>query len=174
MKKVFNTPFAMLLCMAMAVAFTACDPNPEEKIDEDERTLAFLCDGEAIASGSTYTSSKLDEAYTAMGMTRFVPGIELVSDFDGKVVVTVESLNRAMVEMCAFGGCQMTLPHLDYTATASGDISANTPLPLDIHYTPTATSSEGHRAVALITAYCEGYEADAISFTLVMTNVKVE
>ena len=91
MKKVFNTPFAMLLCMAMAVTFTACDPNPEEKIDEDERTLAFLCDGEAIASGSTYTSSKLDEAYTAMGMTRFVPGIELVSDFDGKVVVTVEN-----------------------------------------------------------------------------------
>ena len=173
MKKLFYTPFAMLLCMAMAVTFTACEPEPE-LIDEDERALAFLCDGNAIASGSTYTSSKLDEAYTAMGMTRFVPGIDLVGDADGKVVVIVESLNRAMVEMCAFGGCQMTLPHMDYTATASGDISANTPLPLDIHYTPTATSSEGHRAVALVTAYYEGYEADAISFTLEMTNVKVE
>ncbi len=172
MKKVFSTPFAMLLSMAMAVTFTAC--NPEEIIDEDVRTLAFLCDGEAIASGSTYTSSKLDEAYTTMGMTRFVPGIDLVGDFDGEVIVIVESLNRAMVEMCAFGGCQMTLPHLDYTATASGGISANTPLPLDIHYTPTGTSSEGHRAVALVTAYCEGYEANAISFTLVMTDVKVE
>ena len=59
-------------------------------------------------------------------------------------------------------------------ATASGDIRANTPLPLDIHYTPTETSSEGHRAVALVTAYYEGYETDAISFTLVMTNAKVE
>ena len=172
MKKVFSTPFAMLLCMAMAVTFTAC--NPEETIDEDERALAFLCDGTAIANGSTYTSSKLDEAYTAMCMTRFVPGIDLVGDTDGKVVVIVESLNKAMVEMCTFGGCKMTLPHLDYTATASGDISANTSLPLDIHYTPTETSSEGHRAEALVTAYYEGYEANAISFTLVMTNVKVE
>lgn len=172
MRKFFTPPFAMLLCIAMSVTFTACDP--EEKIDEDNKTLTFLCDGNAIASGSTYTSSKLDEAYTAMGLTRFVPGIELVGDTDGKVVVIVESLNRAMVEMCAFGGCKMTLPHLDYTATASGDISANTPLPLDIHYSPTATSSDGYRAEALITAYYEGDEANAISFTLVMTNVKVE
>ena len=84
MKKVFNTPFAMLLCMAMAVTFTACEPEPE-LIDEDERALAFLCDGNAIASGSTYTSSKLDEAYTAMGMTRFVPGIDLAGHLGGLV-----------------------------------------------------------------------------------------
>ena len=173
MKKLFNNSFAMLLCMAMVAVFTACEPE-EETIDKDERALAFLCDGNAISSGSTYTSSKLDEAYTTMGMTRFVPGIDLVGDADGKIVVIVESLNKAMVEMCAFGGCQMTLPHLEYMATASGDIRANTPLPLDIHYTPTETSSEGHRAVALVTAYYEGSETDAISFILVMTNAKVE
>lgn len=172
MKKFFTTPFAMLLCMAMATAFTACEPEPE-KIDEDEKSLAFLCDGEAIAEGSTHTSSKLDEEYTAMGMTRFVPGIDLVGDTDGKVIVTVKSLNQAMVEICAFGGCQMTLPYLDYTTSASGEITADTSIPLDIHYTPT-TPGEGHRAEVLVTAYYEGYEEDAVSFTLVMTNAKVE
>ena len=171
MKKFFNNSFAMLLCMAMAAVFTACEPEPE-KIDENEKTLAFVCDGKAIAEGSTYISSKLDEAYTAMGMTRFVPGIDLVGDTDGKVIVTVKSLNQAMVEICAFNGCQMTLPHLDYTTSASGEITANTPLPLDIHYTPTGEGA--HRAEALVTAYYEGYEENAINFTLVMTNAKVE
>lgn len=171
MKKTFNTPLTMLLCMAMATAFTACEPE-KAIIDEDEKTLAFLCDGKAITEGSTYTSSKLDEEYTAMGMTRFVPGIDLVGDADGKVVVTVKSLNQAMVEICAFGGCQMTLPHLGYTTSASGEITANTPLPLDIHYTPTGEGA--HRAEALVTAYYEGYEDKAVSFTLVMTNAKVE
>ena len=171
MKKLFNNSFAVLLCMAMAVTFTACEPEPE-KIDENEKTLAFVCDGKAIAEGTTYISSKLDEEYAAMGMTRFVPGIDLVGDADGKVIVTVKSLNQAMVEICAFNGCQMTLPHLDYTTSASGEITANTPLPLDIHYTPTGEGA--HRAEALVTAYYEGYEENAINFTLVMTNAKVE
>lgn len=165
MKKLFNL-FAMLLCMTMATTFTACEP--EAKIDEDEKTLAFLCGKTPIASGTTFTSSKLDAGYLGMGITRFVPGIDLVGDSDGKVIVTVKSLNKTMVEVCAFGGCQMTLPYLDYTTEASGEISANSPLPLDIHYTP---SGEGaHRAVALVTAYYEGRIDSAISFTLVMTN----
>ena len=170
MKKFFNTPLLMLACMAMTAVFTACEP--EKVIDEDEKNLAFLCGSESIKSGSTYTSTKLDSTYLEMGMTRFVPGIDLVGDSDGKVNVIVKSLNKAMVEMCAFGGCQMTLPYLEYTASASGDITADTPLPLDIHYTPTGEGA--HRAVALITAYYEGYEKDAVSFTLVMTNAKVE
>lgn len=171
MKKIFNKPFAMLLCMAVAVVFTACEPE-EETIDKDERALAFVCDGKAITEGSTFTSSKLDEEYAAMGMTRFVPGIDLVGDTDGKVIVIVKSLNKAMVEICAFGGCQMTLPYLDYTTSASGEITASTPLPLDIHYTPIG---EGvHHAEALITAYYEGHEDKAVNFTLVMTNAKVE
>ena len=168
MKKLFNNSFAMFLCMAMTAVFTACEP--EKVIDEDEKNLAFLCGSESIKSGSTYTSTKLDPTYLEMGMTRFVPGIDLVGDANGKVVVTVKSLNKAMVEMCAFGGCQMTLPYLEYTASASGDITADTPLPLDIHYTPIGEGA--HRAVALITAYYEGYEKDAVSFTLVMTNAK--
>lgn len=170
MKKLFNNTWLMLACMAMTAVFTACEP--EKVIDEDEKNLAFLCGSESIKSGSTYTSTKLDSTYLEMGMTRFVPGIDLVGDANGKVVVTVKSLNKAMVEMCAFGGCQMTLPYLEYTASASGDITADTPLPLDIHYTPTGEGA--HRAVALITAYYEGYEKDAVSFTLVMTNAKVE
>ena len=160
----------MLACMAMTAVFTACEP--EVKIDEDEKTLAFVCDSKAIANGSTYTSSKLDETYLSLGMTRFVPGIDLVGDSDGKVIVTVKSLNETMVEICAFGGCQMTLPNLGYQTSASGAITSNTPLPLDIHYTP---SGEGpHRAEALVTAYYEGRENEAISFTLVMSNHKVE
>lgn len=166
MKKFFTTPFAMLLCMAMATAFTACEPEPE-KIDEDEKSLAFLCDGEAIAEGSTHISSKLDEEYAAMGMTRFVPGIDLVGDTDGKVIVTVKSLNETGIEVCAFGGCQLTLPHLSYTISASGEMCAETPLPLEIHYTATA---EKPSAQALITAHYEGYEDKAVSFTLVMAN----
>ena len=169
MKKLFNL-FAMLLSMTMVTTFTACEP--EAKIDEDEKTLAFLCGQTPIASGSTFTSSTLDSTYLEMGMTRFVPGIDLVGDSDGKVIVIVESLSKVLVEVCAFGGCQITLPYLDYTIEASGEISANSPLPLDIHYTP---SEEGaHRAVALVTAYYEGRENEAISFTLVMTNHKVE
>lgn len=169
MKKLFNTPFAMLLCMAMAVVFTACEPEPET-IDEDERTLAFLCDGQTIADGSTFTSSKLDESYTALGMTRFVPGIDLVGNSDGEVTVIVESLNETMVEICAFGGCQK-----GYVTNVSGDITANTLLPLDIHYTPvTSGGNDGYYAKVLVTAYYEGKEEKAVSFTLVMTNMKVE
>lgn len=171
MKKLFNNTLLMLACMAMTAVFTACEPEPET-IDGPEKALAFVCDGKAITEGSTYTSSKLDEGYAEMGMTRFVPGIDLVGDADGKVVVTVKSLNKAMVEICAFGGCQITLPHMEYTTIATGDITANTPLPLDIHYTPTGEGA--HRAEALISAYYEGYEEDAVSFTLVMTNAKVE
>lgn len=171
MKKIFNTPFAVLFCMAVAVVFTACEPE-KQIIDKDERNLAFVCDGETIADGSIYTSSKLDEAYAALGLTRFVPGIDLVGDANGKVTVIVQSLNEAMVEICAFGGCQMTLPYLDYTTSASGEITASTPLPLDIHYTPTGEGA--HHAEALITAYYEGHEDKAVNFTLVMTNAKVE
>lgn len=170
MKKIFNTPLTMLLCMAMATAFTACEPE-EVKIDK-EKVLAFVCDGKIIEEGSTYTSSKLDEEYADMGMTRFAPGISLAGDTDGKVTVTVKSLNQAMVEVCTFGGCQMTLAHLNYTTNASGEITANTPIPLDIHYSPREEGT--HRAEALVTAYYEGEEEKAVSFTLVMTNAKVE
>ena len=170
MKRFFNNTLLMLACMAMTAVFTACEPKT---IDEDEKNLAFLCGSEAIKNGSTYTSTKLDEAYLEMGMARFIPGISLMGDSDGKVVVTVKSLNETSVEICAFGGCQMTLPHLGYETSASGTITANTELPLDIHYSP--MTAEGiHRAEALITAYYEGYEEDAVSFTLVMTNAKVE
>lgn len=171
MKKLFNLPFAMLLCIAMSVIFTACEPK--EIIDEDESALAFVCDGQAITDGSTYTTSKLDTAFAALGMTRFAPGIDLIGQKDGKITVTVQSLNETLVEICAFGGCQITLPYLNYTATAEGDITAGTVLPLDIHYTPT-DDSKTHRAEALITAYYEGYETEAVSFKLVMTNAKVE
>ena len=132
--------------------------------------MAFFCNGRTIANGSTYTSSKLDENYEALGMTRFVPGIDLVGDTDGKVIVTVKSLNQTMVEICAFGGCQMTLPYLNYTTDASGEITANTALPLDIHYTPTGDGP--FRAEALVTACYEGDEKNAVSFTLVMTNAE--
>lgn len=172
MKKLFNNSFAMFLCMAMAVVFTACEP---ETIDESEKALAFLCNGQTIANGSTFTSSTLDESYAALGMTRFVPGIDLVGDADGKITVIVKSLNETMVEICAFNGCQITLPYQGYVTSVSGDITANTSLPLDIHYTPiTSGGDEGHYAKALVTAYYEGYEDEAISFTLVMTNAKVE
>lgn len=167
MKRLLNTPFAMFLCMVMAVSFIACEPE-ETKIDENEKSLAFLCEGKAIAEGSTYTSSKIDESYQALGMTRFVPGIDIVGDADGKVIVTIKSLNKTMVEICAFGGCQMTLPYMNYTTDASGAISANKSLPLDIHYTPTGEGP--FRAEALVTAYYEGEEDNAVSFTLVMTN----
>ena len=167
MKRLLNTPFAMFLCMVMAVSFIACEPE-EIKIDENEKSLAFLCEGKAIAEGSTYTSSKIDESYQALGMTRFVPGIDIVGDADGKVIVTIKSLNKTMVEICAFGGCQMTLPYMNYTTDASGEISANKSLPLDIHYTPTGEGP--FRAEALVTAYYEGEEDNAVSFTLVMTN----
>ncbi len=174
MKKLFNNTWLMLACMAMTAVFTACEPEPET-IDEPEKALAFVCDEKAITEGSTYTSSKLDEGYAEMGMTRFVPGIDLVGDADGKVVVTVKSLNETMVEICAFGGCQITLPYAGYVTSVSGDLTAGAELPLDIHYTPTSKLEDGiYRAEALITAYYEGYEEDAVSFTLVMTNAKVE
>ncbi len=173
MKKLFNNTWLMLACMAMTAVFTACEP--EKVIDEDEKNLAFLCGSESIKSGSTYTSTKLDSTYLEMGMTRFVPGIDLVGDANGKVVVTVKSLNKAMVEMCAFGGCQITLPHAGYATSVSGTITAGTRLPLEIHYTPTSKPEDDiYRAEALITAYYEGYEEDAVSFKLVMTNAKVE
>lgn len=132
------------------------------------KELTFLCGADTIANGSTYVSSKLDEAYLALGMTRFVPGIDLVGDKDGMVTITVQSLNETMVEICAFGGCQMTLPFLDYATSASGEITAGAVLPLEIHYTPSGAGP--HRAEALITVHYEGEEDKAASFTLVMTN----
>ena len=100
MKRLLNTPFAMFLCMVMAVSFIACEPE-ETKIDENEKSLAFLCEGKAIAEGSTHTSSKLDEEYAAMGMTRFVPGINLLGDTDGKVIVTVFAFERHLFNQIA-------------------------------------------------------------------------
>ena len=132
------------------------------------KELTFLCGADTIANGSTYVSSKLDEAYLALGMTRFVPGIDLVGDKDGMVTITVQSLNETMVEICAFGGCQMTLPFLDYATSASGEITAGAVLPLEIQYTPSGAGP--HRAEALITVHYEGEEDKAASFTLVMTN----
>ena len=132
------------------------------------KELTFLCGADTIANGSTYVSSELDEAYLALGMTRFVPGIDLVGDKDGVVTITVQSLNETMVEICAFGGCQMTLPFLDYATSASGEITAGAVLPLEIHYTPSGAGP--HRAEALITVHYEGEEDKAASFTLVMTN----
>ncbi|MBR5846320.1 MAG: Omp28 family outer membrane lipoprotein [Bacteroidaceae bacterium] len=142
------------------------DPNTDYV---EVKALTYLCDEDTIANGSTFTSSKLDEAYTAVGKTRFVPGITLVGDRDGQVVVTVKSLNETMVEICAFGGCQMTLPHLGYQTSATGEISARTRIPLDIHYTP-AKASDTYRAEALISVYYEDKPDEVASFTLVMTN----
>ena len=173
MKKFFNNTWLMLACMAMTAVFTACEP--EKVIDEDEKALAFVCGTEGIKDGSTYTSTTLDPTFQALGVTRFVPGINLVGDSDGKVNVIVKSLNETMVEICAFGGCQITLPYAGYVTSVSGDLTAGTELPLDIHHTPTSKPEDGiYRAEALVTAYYEGYEEDAVSFTLVMTNAKVE
>ena len=166
MKKLFNNSFAMLLCMAMAAVFTACEP-------EKEATLSFFCDGVEISDGSTFTSTKLDAGYEALGVARFVPGINLVGEKAGKVTVIVKSLNETLVEMCAFGGCQLTLPYLGYVASASGDITADAALPLEIHYTPGAIN-DAHHAEALITAYYDGDETNSVSFKLVMTNEGVE
>ena len=161
MKKLFNNPFAMLLCVAMAVAFTACEP--EENTEANAKTLTFLCGSNTISNGSTYTSSTLGEDAI------FLPGIDLKGDTDGTVCVTVKSLDETMIAICGFGSCQMTLPYLEYTTTASGEINANTPFPLDIHYEPTADKPS---ASALITAYYEGEEDNAVSFTLVMTKAE--
>lgn len=154
MKKLINIPFAVLLCMAMTVTFTACETE-----EEAGKALTFLCGQTPITNGSTYTSTTLDEDSV------FVPGIDLMGDAAGNVVVTVKSLNETTITICGFGSCLPTLPYLEYTATASGSISANTPCPLDIHYEPT---KENPRAEALITAWYEGEEKNAISFTLVM------
>lgn len=136
------------------------------------KELTFLCGADTIANGSTYISSTLDEAYLALGLTRFVPGVDLVGDKDGAITITVQSLNETMVEICAFGGCQMTLPFLDYTTSVTGEITAGSILPLEIHYTP--GGSGPHRAEALVTVSYDGEEDKAASFTLVMTNAKVE
>ena len=141
---------------------------PENGDTVEVKELTFISGEDTIANGSTYVSSQLDEGYLALGMTRFVPGIELVGDRDGRITVTVESLNQTMIEICAFGGCQMTLPYLDYKTSVSGDIVAGAPLPLEIHYTP---SGEGvHRAEALVTVHYEGEESKSANFILVMTN----
>ena len=171
MKKIINTPLAILLCMAMAVVFTACEPEEDVKINQTEKDLTFLCNEDTITNGSTYTSTKLDDTYLALGIARFVPGIDLVGNKDGKITVVVKSLNETMIEICTFGGCQFTDSEEGYTTDVSGNITANTPLPLEIHHTA-ASPDEVHRARALITAYYEGEEDNAVSFTLVMTNAQ--
>ena len=154
----------------------------EESLDGDETSddnsngtgtvevegLAFLCGSDTIANGTTYISSTLDESYLALGLIRFVPGIELVGDRDGAITVTVRSLNEAMIEICAFGGCQMTLPYLGYETSVSGDITAGSVIPLEIHYTPSGNGP--HRAEALVSVCYNGEEDKVASFTLVMTN----
>lgn len=132
------------------------------------KELTFLCGSDTIANGSTYVSSKLDETYLELGYTRFVPGIDFVGEKDGNVTITVKSLNETMIEVCAFGGCKMTLPYQGYITSTSGPITAGTAIPLDIHYTP--NGSGPYRAEALITVSYDGEEDKAASFTLVMTN----
>lgn len=154
MKKFFYLPLSML-CIAMAVIFAACEPEPET-IDGNEKALAFLCDGQTIATGSTFTTS-------------FAPEIDLFGDADGEVSVTVQSLNQSVISICGFGNCQLTSAAWGYATTASGNIVANTSLPLEIHYEPTSPSAP-QCAEALITAYYKGEEDNAVSFTLVMVN----
>lgn len=173
MKKLFNTSLLMLVCLAMTTVFTACDPEDKTKIDENEKNLAFLCGSETIADGSTFTSTTLDSTMQALGITRFAPGISLVGDCDGKIIVEVKSLNETMIEVCAFSSCQITLPLLNWATSVEGDITAGQELALDIHYTPIGDATH-HRAESLITAYYEGYEEKAISFKLVMTDAKEE
>ena len=158
MKKRFNTSLLMLACMAIVAVFTACEP---ENSEDQEKAIAFVCEGKTIADGSIYTSPTLGDG------SIFLPNISIKGKMDGTVFVTVKSLNETMIAICGFGSCQMTLPYMEYTTTASGEISANTPFPLEIHYEPQANKPS---AEALITAYYEGQEEDAVSFTLVMTD----
>ena len=177
MKKLFNTSLLMLACLAMTTVFTACDPEEKTKIDEDEKNLTFLCDSVTIADGSTFTSSKVDETLLEMmGKYQFTPGISLVGDCDGKIIVEVKSLNETEIDVCMSFQCRTTSENNDYTVNATSDIVANTPLALDIHYSVpvNVNTPQVFRAEALITAYYEGEEDNAVSFTLVMTDAKVE
>ena len=153
MKKLFNTPLAMFIGMAMIAVFTACEP------EEEPQMLSFVCDGKAIADGSSYTTSNTN------------PDINLIGEVNGKATVVLKSLNQTQITMCAFDACVATLPIFNYEATNDGEITAGTALPLGIHYAPT---EDVYRAEALVTAYYEGHEDKAVSFTLVMTNAKVE
>ena len=159
--------------MAMAVTFTACEPNNETTENETTgKSLIFCCGQDTITAGSIYTSSKLDEAYAELGITRFSPEINLIGDTNGEVTITVESLNETAIDVCVFGSCKRTIAALNYTITASGNISSATPLPLDIHYSVPVdvNTPQVFHAEALITAYYEGEEDNAVSFTLVMTD----
>lgn len=167
MKKLFNLPFAMLLCMAMSVMFTACEKETEAP------TLRFTSATGDIANGSTYVSNEIDPQFAAMGINRFIPTLGIWGEEDGQITVTVKSLNETAIEFCMFGGCKIATSYNNYTMSATGSVHSAYPTPLDIHYTP-VTSDGTHRAEALITAYYEGYETEAVSFKLVMTNAKEE
>ena len=152
MKKLFNTPLAMFICIAMATVFTACEPEEEPKM------LSFVCDGKTIADGSTFITPNTN------------PDINLIGEVNGKATVVLKSLNQVQITMCAFDACVATLPIFNYEATNDGEITAGAALPLGIHYSPTEDAP--YHAEALITAYYEGKEDKAVSFTLVMSNIE--
>ena len=169
MKKFFNMSIAMLIGMAMTVTFTACNPD-EETTSDEASSLMFLCDNDTIAAESIYISSQLKESF---GDIQITPDVKLIGNKSGSVVIMVAALNQTQIDFCMSFQCRTTSEDNNYAVSATSDIVANTPLTLDIHTTVPQPESS-YRSEALITAYYEGEEDNAINFTLVMTNAKGE
>lgn len=134
------------------------------------QTLTFSHDGVAIENGSTFYSHDVDDFFETMDITKFVPKIYLSSDVAAKVCVSVVSLDKVKIQMCAFGGCIWTGNENNFKAQRDVDWTAGENVDLQLDWNAGMLQGAIATARAEISAWYEGQEANKVSFTLVMTN----
>ena len=126
--------------------------------------LSFVCDGKAIASGETFTTSKCDPTMLEEGCYAFFPDVSIKSTENANV--TVKASSTTSFQFCYGGSCAV-----GRSFSRSQDLEANQPISLLLEpggfYENTVTFKYD------ISAFITGKESTTkITMTLVVTNDK--
>lgn len=126
--------------------------------------LSFVCDGNEIASGATFTTSKCDPEMLEIGCYAFSPDVCIKSTENANV--TVKASSTKSFQFCYGGSCAV-----GSSFTRSRDLEANQPISLLLEpggfYENTVTFKYD------ISAFITGKESTTkITMTLVVTNDK--
>lgn len=124
--------------------------------------LSFVCDGNEIASGATFTTSKCDPEMLEIGCYAFSPDVSIKSTENANV--TVKASSTKSFQFCYGGSCAV-----GSSFTRSRDLEANQPISLLLEpggfYENTVTFKYD------ISAFITGKESTTkITMTLVVTN----
>ncbi len=144
------------------------------------QTLTFYNEGQAIKNGDSVVSSRYyEESKEIFNELKLTPEITLMSSVDadaGKVCISLKSLDRYSVEICAGGACISAGSENNWTILKKNTekLFAGKPVDMGIDY----WGEEGNaipfgKIVTVrseVSAWYEGNEDSKISFTLVMTS----